>query len=47
MLTHHPVKSGDNEYCGSGDIIVLVCHVILHNHMTTESGNFMGKGPSR
>ena len=28
-------------YCGSGDILALVCHVILLDHMIKRSYNFM------
>ena len=31
--------------CGSGDIMVLVCHVILNDSMIKGSCNFMGGAP--
>ena len=34
MVSHHPAKFGDHGHCGSGDIMVLVCHVILQSHFT-------------
>ena len=29
MLSYHPAKFSGHRHCGSGDIIVLVCHVIF------------------
>ena len=34
-----------HRYCVSGDIMVLVCHVISQDHMTKEWGNIMGRSP--
>ena len=31
MVSHHPTKLGGHGDCGSKDITVLVCHMILHN----------------
>ena len=31
-LSIHPAKFDDHRHCGSGDKIVLVCHVILQDH---------------
>ena len=31
-------KFGDHRHYGSGDIMVLVCHVILQDHVTMEDG---------
>ena len=28
-IYHHPNKLGGHRHCGTGDIMVLVCHVIL------------------
>ena len=28
-LIHHPSKIGSHRYCGSRDIMVLVCHLIF------------------
>ena len=30
-VTHHPFTFGGHRHCGTGDIIVLVCHVISQN----------------
>ena len=31
-LSIHPAKFDDHRHCGSGDKMVLVCHVILQDH---------------
>ena len=31
--------------CGSGDIMVLVCHVISEDHLVKWPSDFMGKTP--
>ena len=31
-LYHHSSKLGAHRRCGSGDIMVLICHVILQDH---------------
>ena len=31
--SHHPTKFCGFRHCGSGNIMVLVCHVILENHL--------------
>ena len=43
--SHHPVKFGGHRYCGSGDIIVLACHVITQDHMIKQSCDLMGGSP--
>ena len=37
-VSHHPAKFGGHWYCGSGDIKILVCHVILQDHMKKGAG---------
>ena len=44
-VSHHPVKFGGHWHCGSGDTMVLVCHVILQDHVTKGSNNYMGRSP--
>ena len=34
MVGRHPARFGDHDCCGSGDIMVLVCHIILQEHLT-------------
>ena len=29
----HPAKFGGDSHCGSGDIMILVCYVILQDHV--------------
>ena len=41
MVSHHPAKFGYHEHFDSGDIIVLVCHVTLQDHMINGSCDFM------
>ena len=33
-VSHHPAKFGDYRHCGSGDRMVLVCHVISQELVT-------------
>ena len=33
---HHFGKFGAHRHCGGGDIMVLVCHVILQDHLINE-----------
>ena len=47
MTSRHPAKFGDHGHRSSGDTMILVCHMILQDHMTKGSGNFMGTGLSR
>ena len=47
MVSHLLAKFSCDRHCGSGDIIVSVCHVILQNHMIKGSNDFMGGSPSR
>ena len=42
MLSDHPAKIVDHKHCGSGDIIVLVSHVILQDHLIKAPCDFMG-----
>ena len=39
-------KFGDNRQCGSGDVMVLVCHLILQDHVIEGSCDFKSKPPS-
>ena len=47
MVSHHLAKFGGQTDFSSGDIIVLVCHAILQDHVTKESNNVMGWSRSR
>ena len=39
-VSHHPTKFGGNKHCGSGDIKISVCHVILQDHVMKEPCDF-------
>ena len=45
-MSHHPAKFDVHRHCGSEDIMALVCHMILQNHVTKGSCDFMDKSPS-
>lgn len=45
--SHDPAKLGDHGLCGSGNIMALVCHMILQIHEAKDLGNLMGASPSR
>ena len=47
QVSHDATKFGGHRYCHIGDIMLLVCHVILQDHMIEGLSNFMGKTPSR
>ena len=42
MVSHTPAKLGGHRHRDSGDIMVLVCHVILQNLAIKGFCNFMG-----
>ena len=46
IVYHHPAKCGGHRLCGSGYIMVLVCHLILKDHIIKGSCDFMGGLPS-
>ena len=37
MVCQHHAKFADNRYCGSGDIMFLVCHGISQDHVNKRS----------
>ena len=43
---HHCAKFCGHRYCGVGDIIILVCHVILQDHVTKGWSNIVGRRTS-
>ena len=45
-MCHHPDKFVGHKHCGSGEIMVLVCHVILQDPMTIALRKIMGKSPA-
>ena len=34
-MSYHPVKFVGHKHCDSGDIMVLVCHMIFQDHVTS------------
>ena len=47
MVSQHPARLGGHRHCGSGDIMVSVCHVILQDHLIKGSYDSMGRSLSR
>ena len=45
-VSHHPAKFCGQRYCGSGDIMVIVSHVILQDHVAEGWSSIMGRSPS-
>ena len=41
-VSYHPAKSGSHRLC-VGDIMVLVCDIILKDHVTKGLSSFMGR----
>ena len=39
-ISYHPTKFGGHKDCGGEDIMILVCHVILENHVIKMSCEF-------
>ena len=46
MVSHTPIKFGDDRHRGRGDVLVFVCHMISEHHVTKRSRN-IGRNPSR
>ena len=47
MVSHQPDKFAGHRHCGSGDIMILVCHVILQDHLIKGSCDSTPRRPSR
>ena len=43
MVSQNSDKCGGHKHCGSGDIIVLVFHMISRDHITKGSCKTMGR----
>ena len=41
------VKFGGHRHCASEDIMILVCHMILQDHVIKGSCDFIDRSPSR
>ena len=46
MLYHHLAKFRDHWYCGSRDIMVLICHMTKQGQVIQGSGDYNGRSPS-
>ena len=46
-MSYHLAKFGGYRHCGSEDLMILVCHVILQDQVIKDSCDFMDKSPSR
>ena len=46
-VSQYPTKFCGHRHCGGGDIVVLVCQVILQELVTKRSSNFVGGSRSR
>ena len=49
-VSYHPAKFGGHRHCGSENIMVLMCHVLLEDHVvkgvvTLRAGAHQGKLP--
>ena len=41
--SHHPAKFGDHRHSESGDLMLLLCHMISKDKAIKESYNFKGR----
>ena len=46
-VIHNPTKFDDHRHSGIGDVLVLVCHVILQVDVIKKSCDLMDRNPSR
>ena len=44
-INNQPTKFGGHKRYGSGDMMILVCHVISQDHMIKRSCDCMGRSP--
>ena len=47
MISYHPTKFGGHGHSRRGDVMVLLSHVILQNHVSNGLTIFMNSFPSR
>ena len=47
MTKHELARFGGHRHCDSGDIMILVCHVILQDNVIKRSYDFIGRSLSR
>ena len=43
MVCHHLAQFRGHRYCGSRDMIFLVCHVIYQDHVIKGSGEYINR----
>ena len=43
IVCHHPDKFGSQRHCVSGDVIFLIYHIILQDHLIKGSSDFMAR----
>ena len=46
-ISQQPAKFGGHRYCGSGDILILVCQVTSQDYVIKETCDFMTTSVSR
>ena len=46
-MYHHPNRFDDHRRCDMGDLIILICHVTLRDHVFKGSCDTMEKNTSR
>ena len=42
-MCHHPDKFGSQRHCVSGDVIFLIYHIVLQDHLIKGSSDFMAR----
>ena len=47
QLSHHPTTFHGHKRCGSGEVMVLACHVISQDHIIRRSCDFIASNLSR
>ena len=43
MASHQVVTFGSHRHCNSEDIMFLVCHMVVQDHVIKELYDFMGR----
>ena len=46
-ISYHPANFARHRNCSSGDIMIIVYHVILQDHVIKGSCDFMDRSPSK
>ena len=45
MVSHSPAKFGGHRHCGSEDMMFLICHAILQDHVSQKEYIFLARSP--